>query len=344
MLTERLEESWIDAFARAFACSAVARGESVAVLSETLSRRVLVELAEHALHRLGARVFHVVVPSPAATSSVPIRSTGASTALIGQDAVIKALAGVPMIVDVTVEGLMHAAATPTMLRAGSRIIHVSNEHPEILARLVPDEALRVRTDAARARLASAKLMHVTSRAGTDLTVKLDGAPAVGSWGAVVQARRMDHWPGGLVAAFPKAGSVEGVLALDRGDINLAFKRYLETPVRLTIREDFVTAIDGDGLDAELMRSHFAAWGDRNAYAVSHVGWGLNERARWDAMTFYDRGDHNGTEQRVVAGSFLYSTGANEFAGRHTPGHFDLPLRNCTIMLDGEVVVCDGRLA
>ncbi|TIX09769.1 MAG: peptidase M29, partial [Mesorhizobium sp.] len=37
------------------------------------------------------------------------------------------------------------------------------------------------------------------------------------------------------------------------------------------------------------------------------------------------------------------TGANQYAGRYTLGHFDLPMRNCTITLDGNVVVKDGLL-
>ncbi len=84
-------------------------------------------------------------------------------------------------------------------------------------------------------------------------------------------------------------------------------------------------------------------GDREAYAVSHVGWGMNPAARWDAMTFYDRRDCNGTELRVFAGNFLYSTGANEVAGRYTLGHFDFPCRGSTIALDGTVIVDQGRL-
>ena len=86
-----------------------------------------------------------------------------------------------------------------------------------------------------------------------------------------------------------------------------------------------------------------AWGDREAYAVSHVGWGMNARARWHALAMYDRRDVNGTEQRAFAGNFLYSTGANEVAGRHTLGHFDLPLRSCSVALDGQFVVDQGRL-
>ena len=61
------------------------------------------------------------------------------------------------------------------------------------------------------------------------------------------------------------------------------------------------------------------------------------------MAFYDKADVNGTELRAFAGNFLYSTGANEVAGRHTLGHFDLPVRGCTVLLDGVAVVDQGRL-
>jgi 2,5-dihydroxypyridine 5,6-dioxygenase len=38
---------------------------------------------------------------------------------------------------------------------------------------------------------------------------------------------------------------------------------------------------------------------------------------------------------------LFSTGANEFAGRYTVGHFDLPVMRTTITVDDTVVVQDG---
>ena len=77
--------------------------------------------------------------------------------------------------------------------------------------------------------------------------------------------------------------------------------------------------------------------------VSHVGWGLNHHCRWDVLPLYDKGDINGTELRAFAGNFLYSAGANEVAGRYARGHFDLPMRNCTIELDGTIMVDAGQL-
>ena len=193
------------------------------------------------------------------------------------------------------------------------------------------------------RLREAKQMTVTSPAGTALAIRVAGARVGGVWGYTEKPGTLSHWPGGLCLCFPTAGSVNGSLVMAPGDLNLTFKRYVESPVRLKIENDYVTRIEGESLDAELMREYFAAWGDRDAYAVSHVGWGMNPRARWDALAMYDRRDVNGTEQRTFAGNFLYSTGANEVAGRHTLGHFDLPFRHCTVALDAMEVVRDGKL-
>jgi 2,5-dihydroxypyridine 5,6-dioxygenase len=338
-----IEARWLAAFAEVLGRCGVKAGDACAVLAETQSRPVLVQTASLALQQLGAHSFVVTVPTPPLTTPVPVRSTGASMALGGQAAAVAALSRCALVVDCTVEGLQHAAELPAILGGGARVLVVSNEHPEILERCLPraeDEA--VVRDAMR-RLKVAKRMHVSSRAGTDLSIDLAGARVGGVWGFTSKPGTLTHWPGGLVLAFPAAGSVNGTLVLDRGDVNLTFKRYLADAVRLTIADDHVSAIAGDGPDAEMMRGHFEAWNERAAYAVSHVGWGLNRRARWDAMAFYDKADFNGTELRAFAGNFLYSTGANEVAGRHTAGHFDLPLRGCTVALDGQAVVVEGRL-
>ena len=340
---ERIEAQWIDRFCEVFQLCGVQPGEACAILSETQSRPVLVRLSELALARLGARWFHLVLPTPRPGAPVPVRSTGASDAIGGLGPVVGALAASGFIVDCTVEGLQHAAELPAILKGGARVMVVSNEHPEILARTVPraDDEAPVRE--AMRRLKGARQMRVRSAAGTDLTIALAGARVGGVWGFTTKPGSLTHWPAGLVLAFPAAGSVNGTLVLAPGDVNLTFKRYLADAVVLQITDDHVEAIEGHSVDAELMRGYFAAWGDRSAYAVSHVGWGLNRRARWDAMTFYDKADFNGTELRAFAGNFLYSTGANEVAGRHTLGHFDLPLRGCTVALDGVAVVQDGVL-
>jgi 2,5-dihydroxypyridine 5,6-dioxygenase len=343
MFSDRIEGKWIDAFCEIFEKCAVKRGDTAAILSETHSRALNVQLAELALARLGARAFHLVVPSPRNPHPVPVRSTGASEAIGRLAPVVSALGQAGFVVDCTLEGLMHAPETPDILKAGARILVISNEHPEALERMRPDPALETRVRAAGKMLRASKRMRVTSAAGTDLDVDMTGAQTVGVWGWTDRPGTLAHWPGGLVVSFPRSGAVNGTLMLDRGDVNLTFKRYLESPVRLTLANDYVTRIDGEGTDAELMRRYLAASGDREAYAVSHVGFGMNPAARYEALAMYDKRDFNGTELRAVAGNFLFSTGANEFAGRFTAGHFDLPVMRTTIAVDHTIVVREGVL-
>ena len=341
MLLDRIEHRWIEAFSRTFALSAVKPDLPVAILSETQSRPLNVQLAELALLRLGARPFHLQAVTPAQTSSLPIRSTGASTALEAHPGLLAALTSVPVIVDLTVEGLMHAPELGEILESGARVLTVSNEHPDALERLAPNPELAPKVQAAARLCRGASTMTVTSPAGTDLEITLEGARTVGVWGFTEKPGTLAHWPGGLVVTFPAAGSVDGRLVLDEGDINLTFKRYLCAPVTLRIERDYVVDIQGDGADAEMFRRYLEGFGEKDAYAVSHVGFGLNENARYEALACYDQRDTNGTELRAFAGNFLFSTGANEFAGRFTRGHFDLPVRGCTIGLDGSEVVSAG---
>ena len=254
-----------------------------------------------------------------------------------------ALAASELVVDLTLEGLLHAPELPAILKGGARVLMISNEHPEALERLTPDEGLKDDVRAAVTCCREANTMTVTSEAGSDLRIDLSNSPVAGVWGWTDRPGTVAHWPGGVVVAFPKRHTVNGRLVMSPGDINLTFKRYLESTVTLTIEDDFVTEVQGDGLDAALMREYYAAWDDPEAYGVSHVGWGLNTAARYEALTMYDQRDTNGTELRALAGNFLFSTGANEAADRRTLGHFDLPMLRCSIALDGLLVVENGKL-
>ncbi len=337
------EWAWVERYAEVFAASAVTTGETAVVLSETRSRPAVVATARLALQYLGARVVDVVVPTPANPGPVPIRSTGASVALTGQHAAVAACAAADFVADCTVEGLLHAPELGTILAAGTRVLMISNEHPENAERWPIDPGLAERVARGVALLDAAGEMTVTSPAGTDLHVDLTGAVRVGSHGATTGPGTIAHWPGGLVLAFPAAGTVSGRVVLAPGDANLTFKTYVRDPVELVVVDDTVTDIRGDGPDAVLLAEYLAAFDEPEAFATSHIGWGMNPAARRTAMALWDKADHNGTELRAVAGNVVFSTGANEVAGRFCRGHVDLPLFGCTVRLDGEPVVADGVL-
>lgn len=343
MLQERIEGKWLAAFRRVFALNGIGQGTTVALVSETQSRPVLVHLSELALHDLGADFCMIVMPTPPQTAPVPVKGTGTSLAIQGNRAAIEAMKACEVIVDCTVEGMIHSPEWPEVEATGARILVVTNEHPEILERCEPRAELGPKVDLGIEMLRAASEMRVTSAAGTDLTVDLRDAPCGGTPGFGTTPGHVAHWPGGLCLAFPGKGCVNGRIVMDVGDMNLTFKTYMASRFECIIEDDFVTEIRGEGLDAELFRDYMAAWEDRDAYGISHVGWGMNPHARWVSGALYDKRDMQAVEFRAWAGNFLWSTGANQYAGRFTEGHFDLPMRGCTIALDGQVVVQDGVL-
>ncbi|MCC5987169.1 MAG: peptidase M29 [Pararhodobacter sp.] len=344
MLQERIEGKWLAAFRRVLALNGIGEGTKVAILSETQSRPVLVHLSELAAHDLGAEFCMICMPTPAQSAPVPVKSTGTSWAIQGNCAVIEALKLVEVIVDCTVEGLIHAPEWPEIEEAGNtRLLVITNEHPEILERLEPTAELGPRVERGIEMLRAASHMHVTSPAGTDLHVDLKGAPCGGTAGFGTTPGAVAHWPGGLCLAFPGERCVNGRIVMAPGDMNLTFKTTLASRIDFTIEDDFITSITGDGIDALHFREYLEAWDDPNAWGMSHVGWGMNPATRWVSAAMYDKRDMQAVEFRALAGSFLWSTGANQYAGRWTLGHFDLPMRNCTITLDGQTVVKDGAL-
>ena len=48
--------------------------------------------------------------------------------------------------------------------------------------------------------------------------------------------------------------------------------------------------------------------------------------------------------RCFAGNFLFSTGPNSQGGgkRTTKGHYDVPMRDCTVALDNDVIIDRGK--
>ncbi len=334
---------WVERYAQQFSACEVDRGDVAVVLAETTSNPAVASTARLALETLGAAVIDVVLTTPSNPGPVPIRSTGASQALQNNRSAIAALSAADFVADCTVEGLLHAPELAEVLASGARVLMISNEHPENVERWPHDPTLAERVNTGVGLLEAAKEMKVTSATGTDLSVRLVGAFVAGSFGWCTEPGSIAHWPGGLVLCFPAAHSVDGTVVLAPGDVNLTFKQYVRDTVELTVSDDYVTEIKGSGVDAELFRSYLSSFGEPEAYAVSHVGWGMNEAARWDAMAMWDKADFNGTELRAFAGNFLYSTGANETADRFCRGHFDLPMRSCTVTLDGEAVVVDGEL-
>ena len=333
----------IQAWKQVLTLSKLEPGQIVTVLTSTSTHPQTLSTALVAVGLMGATANRLDLPPVNGEKALSRDSLAflGTTPLTGNRAAIAALKESDLVLDLMT--LLFSPEQHEILAAGTKIL-LAVEPPEVLVRMVPTLDDKARVAQAEQRLDGAREMHITSAAGTDLRCPLGEFPVIQEYGFVDAPGRWDHWPSGFVLTWPNERQTEGTLVIDRGDILLPMKRYVQEPIRVRVTQGFVTAIDG-GLDAELLSEYMASFNDPEAYAMSHIGWGLQPRAQWTTLAMYDREATIGMDARAFEGNFLFSFGPNNEAGgsRTTACHIDIPLRRCTVAIDGEPVVRDGKV-
>lgn len=333
----------ITAWKQVLSLSRLEPGQIVTILTGAATHPQTLECALIATQEMGAIVNRLDLP-PVNGEKAHSRDSLAylgTTPLTGNPAAIAALTASDLVLDLMT--LLFSPEQHAILSTGTKIL-LAVEPPEVLARLVPAEADRTRVKAAAARIGKAREMHIVSAAGTNLYCKLGEFPVISEYGFVDEPGRWDHWPSGFALTFPDEGGTNGIIVVNKGDILLPQKRYCNERIVLTVENGYATKIEG-GIDAELLNDYMAAFNDPESFAISHIGWGLQPRARWSTLGLYDREATIGMDARAFEGNFLFSLGPNNEAGgsRTTTCHIDIPLRRCTVRLDGEDVVREGKV-
>jgi 2,5-dihydroxypyridine 5,6-dioxygenase len=332
-----------NAWMQVLTLSELAAGQTVTILTSANTHPQTLAMASLAAQHKGAIVNRLDLPPVNGETSLtrdPLSYFG-TTPLTGNKAALAMLKASDLVLDLMV--LLFSKEQHEILAGGTKIL-LAVEPPEVLVRMVPTLADRTRVLQASAKLRAAKQMHVTSAAGTDVRFDLGDFPILEEYGFTDRPGRWDHWPSGFLATWSNEGTAHGTIVLDRGDILLPQKSYVTDQVTLTVTGGYVTAITGR-LDADLLREYMASFNDPESYAISHIGWGLQERAHWTVLSLYDREATAGMDGRAFAGNFLWSMGPNNEAGgsRETACHIDIPMRHCSVSLDGEPMVRAGHV-
>lgn len=318
-------------------------GEQVTILTSDDSNKQIAYIAKLAASDLGAVVTELNLAPVNSEKAISPDKSGyiGKTPLDGNNAALACLKASDLVID-TLQ-LLFSKEQEQVLKTGTRML-LAVEPPAIMMRQIPRPEDKLRVLAAAKKIGAAKEMHVTSKAGTDFRCRLGQYPVLTQYGLADEPGRWDHWPSCFSARWPDEGSAEGTIVIDEGDILLPFKKYARSPITVTIEKGFIVDIKG-GYDAEFMRKFMESFNDPRAYAMAHVGWGLENRANWTVLGLYNPEAQLGMDARSFAGNFLWSSGPNTEAGgdRDTPCHLDIPLRNCSVSLDGEVMTLEGAV-
>ena len=317
----------------------VKAGEKVAVLSEMGQQMAYVSAFMTAARELGGEVFNVNLLPAAGPGGVEKLKAVGQTALAGNRSAISALKSADIVIDLMF--LLFSKEQLEIQASDTRVLLVA-EPFEVLSRLFPSRELRERVEAGEAWLVKAKQLRFTNPAGTDVTYEIGQYPILTEYGFTDIPGRWDHWPGGFLATQANDGKVNGKVVMDKGDILFPEKAYVQSPIEFTIRDGYIVEIKG-GSDSNALREYIESFHDPRAYAVSHIGWGLNHLAQWDYLA---TGKPTiGMDGRACYGNVLFSTGPNvELGGTNdTHCHLDLPMKGCTLYLDDALIVKNGDI-
>ena len=333
----------IEAWQEVLRLSKLEKGQTVTILTSSSTHPQTLRCAQIAAQSKGAIVNRLDLPPINAEKALSRDSLAylGTTPITENPAAIAALKASDLVLDLMT--LLFSPEQSEILQHGTKIL-LAVEPPEILVRTVPTQQDRTRVLRAAAKIEKAKTMRIRSEAGTDLHCPIGEFPAVSEYGFVDEPGRWDHWPSGFVLTWPNEGGANGRIVINKGDILLPQKKYVAEPITLTVENGYATKIEG-GFDAELLNEYMLSFKDPEGFAISHIGWGLQPRAHWSTLGLYDREQTIGMDARAFEGNFLFSLGPNNEVGgdRTTACHIDIPLRHCSVFLDDEMMVENGKV-
>jgi leucyl aminopeptidase (aminopeptidase T) len=194
-------------------------------------------------------------------------------------------------------------------------------------------ALRAVAERLRDRMAVAKEVRVTSPAGTDVTMRIEGrAPKGWLTGICRNAGEVSALPGGEVSLPPLEGTTEGVVVVERVMTDLG---ALDNPITWRIEKGEVAGIEG-GEEASRLERYVD--GVENARNIGELGIGINPDAR---LT------DNIIESKKKLGTVHIAMGdsAGGYGGLVVSDlHLDGMVLDARIEFDGEVIMENGTLS
>jgi 2,5-dihydroxypyridine 5,6-dioxygenase len=301
----------------------VGAGEQVLIVTDPGRPAACVEALAAVVAAQGARPTLAVMPTPGVGGEEPPPAVAA--AMAAADATIAAAS----------YALVHTDAFRRALGNTHRLIEIwgLEEAAMLTGGLLADYGqVNALTSAVRARLDQGSEVHLTTPAGTDIRLSIDGRRSFSLGGDVATPGGFTSLPGGEAAIAPVEGSVEGVLVdplvLERRDIG-----YRKEPFRARIEGGRFVAVEG-GREAQLF-ARMLADGDESASVIGEFAVGTN---RWSVL---DRI----REAKKAWGTAHVGIGDNlTLQGRTASNvHMDIVVLEPTVTVDGEAIVERGRL-
>jgi len=232
----------------------------------------------------------------------------------------------------TSRSLTHTKARKEASEAGVRGATLPGISPDTMARCLSADYREIarRSDKLAAILTQGRSARVTTPAGTDITLSIEGRTAIADTGLLTGRGAFGNLPAGEAFLAPVEGASEGIIVVDG---SVGDSGALTEPITLVVEAGYVTDVRGS--KAEQLKRLLDPHG-RDAYSIAELGVGTNEKARIIG---------NVLEDEKVLGTVHIAIGNNAFMGGRVdvPSHHDGVLRSPDLFIDGVAVMRAGQL-
>ncbi len=175
------------------------------------------------------------------------------------------------------------------------------------------------------------VVHITTKAGTDLRVPINGCSAIASDGIYTKPGLGGNLPGGEVFIAPAKKGVEGKIVVDASSRNMNTTVLVTKPFTIFVEKGKVVDIQG-GKEADMLRESIE-WAEKNAKydwgikRIGELGIGLNPNARISGSMIIDE---------KVKKTAHVAIGSNYWFGGtvYAMIHLDQVFKNPKITVDG----------
>ncbi len=299
-------------------CLAVKKGESVLVITDLPERKIGYALWEAAKEAGSEAMLLEILPRSSNGEEPP-------------EAVAKFMKDFDVLMIPTSKSMSHTKARRDACEAGARCATLPGILEDTMQRTLNADYHEIAKRSIKLAeiVSQGKVAKVTTPAGTEITMSLEGRECHADTGLVHNPGDFSNLPAGEAYIAPVEGSANGIIIVDGAMVG-----KVKTPIKIVVRDGFATQITGDRSAEELEKilEPFGQLG-RN---IAELGIGTNHKAQIVGSVL---------EDEKVMGTVHMALGDNKSMGGNVsvPSHLDGILLKPTLWIDDKKIMEDGEL-
>lgn len=304
-------------------CLSIKKGENLLIVADSPNLNVGMSLAR-AGKKAGAEISLILFEPRAAHAEDPPKT------------VIAAMQSADAAVLATSFSLSSSNARREANKCGTRIISI----PGCCEDLFTSEAIKADfhfleniVQRVGHVISEAKEIHVTTKLGTEIYVKLCGRKSVNQTALALKPGSWAPAPNIETAIGPCIDGVNGIFVVDGCIIPGGVPKK---PVKIFIHNGKITKIEGSD-DANKFKKLLKSFNNTNMYQIVEVGIGLNPKAKIGKNFMAEDESQFGTLHLGIGEGHTFGLPIS------APAHFDVVIRNPKIMVNGQLIFMNEEL-